>query len=168
VGDSEFWQFSLGFYAAAGVAPACIELQDRAGVDVNVLLYLLFLAGHGRSVDDATLVRIEAVAADWRNEVVVPLRALRRGLKMPIGPVPTETSAGLRSDVQRIELAAERIEQETLERLVPRESLPSAAPGPSLARENLAAYERVAGELALQPLERILQAFAAHLAAGRS
>ncbi|MCG8546534.1 MAG: TIGR02444 family protein, partial [Alphaproteobacteria bacterium] len=35
-----FWNFSLRAYARPGVADACIRLQDRYGVDVNVLFYL--------------------------------------------------------------------------------------------------------------------------------
>ena len=41
---SPFWQFSLRFYRLPGVAEACIELQEQAGVDVNLLLFLLWQA----------------------------------------------------------------------------------------------------------------------------
>jgi uncharacterized protein (TIGR02444 family) len=34
-----FWDFSLKVYAAAGVADECILLQDRFGIDVNLLLF---------------------------------------------------------------------------------------------------------------------------------
>ena len=34
----------MKFYAVPGVAPACIELQDQAKVDVNVLFFLLWNA----------------------------------------------------------------------------------------------------------------------------
>ena len=40
---SPFWRFSIKFYGMPGVAPACIELQDQAMVDVNVLFFLLCL-----------------------------------------------------------------------------------------------------------------------------
>ena len=49
--DSRFWQFSLDFYARPGVADACLELQDRAGVDVNVLFFVLYLAAQEREVN---------------------------------------------------------------------------------------------------------------------
>ncbi len=32
-----FWNFSLEVYGGEGVARACLELQDRRGVDVNLL-----------------------------------------------------------------------------------------------------------------------------------
>ena len=43
---SPFWRFSLRIYPA--VADTCLELQDRFGVDVNVLLFLLFAARNGQ------------------------------------------------------------------------------------------------------------------------
>ena len=39
---SPFWRFSLRFYRQPRVADACIALQEESGVDVNLLLYLLW------------------------------------------------------------------------------------------------------------------------------
>jgi uncharacterized protein (TIGR02444 family) len=39
--DDPFWRFSLDLYGRPGVAPACLALQDEAGADVNLVLYLL-------------------------------------------------------------------------------------------------------------------------------
>jgi uncharacterized protein (TIGR02444 family) len=52
--ETPFWRFSLNFYRQAGVAEACIALQDDFGVDVNLMLFLLWLAANGRqlSVDN--------------------------------------------------------------------------------------------------------------------
>ena len=44
VSKSPFWQFSIKFYAVPGVPQACIELQDQAKVDVNILFFLLWNA----------------------------------------------------------------------------------------------------------------------------
>ena len=44
VNKSPFWRFSVKFYAEPGVAQACIDLQDQAGVDVNILFFLLWNA----------------------------------------------------------------------------------------------------------------------------
>jgi len=38
---SPFWRFSLRFYARAKISAICLLLQDEAGVDVNLLLFLL-------------------------------------------------------------------------------------------------------------------------------
>ena len=50
VSKSPFWQFSVKFYAVPGVAQACIELQDQAKVDVNILFFLLWNATQGRAL----------------------------------------------------------------------------------------------------------------------
>jgi len=39
---SPFWRFSLHFYRQPKVADTCIALQEEAGVDVNLLLFLLW------------------------------------------------------------------------------------------------------------------------------
>ncbi len=51
---SPFWRFSLATYRKPGVATACLALQDECGVDVNLMLFLLWLAANGRqlSVDN--------------------------------------------------------------------------------------------------------------------
>src|SRR3954470_3940357 len=38
-----FWNFSLELYAGEGVAEACLDLQERRGCDVNVLLFCCWL-----------------------------------------------------------------------------------------------------------------------------
>jgi hypothetical protein len=45
---------------------ACLELLRIAGVDVNVLFYLLFVAQHRRQLDRSDVTRIDAASA-WRD-----------------------------------------------------------------------------------------------------
>src|SRR6516165_5812004 len=78
---SPFWRFSLRFYRQSGVADACIALQDDCGVDVNILLFLLWLATDQRRVGIAEVEAVCAKAGPWRDDVVAPLRSLRRRLK---------------------------------------------------------------------------------------
>ena len=122
VPQSAFWQFSLAYYARPQVAGACLELQDHAGIDVNLLLYLLFLAAHNREVGRDDVARIDSMVAAWREQVVLPLRNVRRQLKPGIPPCDRTDTDQLRSAVKRIELDAERIEQESMERLAAVES----------------------------------------------
>jgi len=153
--ESAFWKFSLRFYAQPGVAPACIELQDDAGVDVNLLFLFIFLAEAGRSVARVDVARIDAAIAPWRNEVVRPLRAARRALKNSPGVSGAET---LRSEVKRIELEAERLQQEALFVMFPAASIGVAAPRAQAARANLAAYAQYLGSVPQAPLDVVLQA----------
>ncbi len=157
--DSALWRFSLRFYALPDVAPACLALQDEAKVDVNLLLFLLFLAEQGRAVTRDDVVRLDAAIAPWRTEVVEPLRAVRRRLKAGVGDVPTATSEALRNMVKKIELEAERLEQGGLENEAP--SLGKPASRDAAARANLAAYEAHLGGLPAGPRDLILKAFSA-------
>jgi uncharacterized protein (TIGR02444 family) len=100
-----FWRFSLALYARPGVAEALIALQDRAGRDVNLILFALWAgAVHGVRLDSAGLAAAEAAIADLRHNVVALLRALRRRLKA----APDPESQELRRRVLMTELAAER------------------------------------------------------------
>jgi uncharacterized protein (TIGR02444 family) len=159
---SGFWNFSLAFYARPGVADACLELQERCGADVNVVLFLLYLARRGRRLTAADVERIDAWAAPWRQAVVIPLRGVRRVLKTPVGAFHPEATAALRTEVKRIELAAERVQQEALERLALETALGVPCPDPAAcARLHLQLYGDRIGALARGPSARIAAQFAA-------
>ncbi|MBV9015639.1 MAG: TIGR02444 family protein [Alphaproteobacteria bacterium] len=111
VSGEAFWRFSLVFYACPGVAEALIALQDRAQLDVNLILFALWHGVvHGHRLEEAELRAAEAAAAPLHREVVTPLRALRRGLK----PSSDPDIQGLRRRVAALELAAERHAQSRL------------------------------------------------------
>ena len=98
--ESPFWRFSLRFYARAKVSAACVALQDEAGIDVNLLLFLLFLAEHHRSVSAGEIARLDTSVAAWREEVVKRLRDLRRALKPGIGSIPGTVSETFGSQIK--------------------------------------------------------------------
>jgi uncharacterized protein (TIGR02444 family) len=159
---SAFWDFSVRFYAQPRVAAACLELQDRAGVDVNVLFYLLFVAQHCLQLDRGDVTRIDSTVKSWREQVVRPLRSVRRALKNGVAPIDANSAAALRNDVKRIELEAERIEQHALERLIPNATVGTPAPSrAAAARVNLAAYGELLGDLPGAPVEILLEIFSA-------
>jgi uncharacterized protein (TIGR02444 family) len=157
-GESPFWRFSLRFYALDGVAPACLALQDEADVDVNLLLFLLFLAEEGRAVEAADVRGFDERVAAWRDLVVKPLRTLRRQLKPGIPPVPHGVGERFRDQVKRAELEAERIEQRTLEE-APRPAVAAGFSRDDVARRNIAAYSGTGKTLPQAPVAAILAAF---------
>jgi uncharacterized protein (TIGR02444 family) len=155
-----FWDFSIAFYALPGVADACLELQERNGADVNVLLFLLYLARARRLLAPADVARIDSLASPWREAVVVPLRSVRRALKVPVGAFEPAATARLRGEVKRIELAAERLQQETLERLTPAGTPDGARMDPAAcARAHLAAYGATTDGLDAAAAGRMLELF---------
>jgi uncharacterized protein (TIGR02444 family) len=108
------WSFALALYARPGVADACLKLQDALGVDVNVLLFALYASERGVAFGEEDIVAIDRAAAEWRDEVVVKLRAIRRGLKAGPPPAPGPDTEALRDLVKKAELRAEQIEQAVL------------------------------------------------------
>lgn len=108
-----FWNFSLELYAGEGVAEACLDLQERRGCDVNVLLFCCWLGASGRPTLTADRLRSILAASDaWQTEVVKPLREMRRRLKDRSWPgALPETVDTVRRRVADAELAAEHAEQ---------------------------------------------------------
>lgn len=106
------------------------------------------------------MARIDRFVESWRKQVVQPLRILRRKLKNGIEPFDAVATEKLRTEVKRIELHAERIEQETIEHLATAAALGVPAPsGIAAARANLAAYGKLLGALPEEPVRILIEAF---------
>jgi uncharacterized protein (TIGR02444 family) len=130
--ESPLWRFSLAVYRGAGVPEECLDVQERFGVDVN----LLMLCAYAGAVEGAVLsasdvaYALEATGA-WHGNVVKILRQVRRTLKpwgagehdpekwAPVfgkdhaqtkGPFANVVEA-LRTKVKGAELEAEQVEQ---------------------------------------------------------
>ena len=143
---SPFWTFSLRFYAAPRVPAACLALQDGSGVDVNVLLFALYAARRGRRLRAADVARLIDALSVWKDEVVVPLRLVRRALKEPPPVIDATAGEALRNRVKAVELEAERLEQEALFAAFPLDDLGVPAPDPAAAaRANVAAHAEALG-----------------------
>lgn len=109
------WDFALKLYAAPGVGDACLLLQDESGVDVPVLLFCAWLSKNDVALTEAEIARIDGLAKEWHEEVVKPLRAVRRRLKTGPSPAPTKETETLRNSVKGVELSSEKIELAMLE-----------------------------------------------------
>jgi len=157
--DSPFWRFSLRFYSRAAVSAACLVLQDEAGVDVNLMLFLLYLAEHKRSVSEAEVSRLDQAVAEWRDQVVKPLRGLPRALKSGVGEIPGEVSESFRAQIKRLELDSEKIEQHVLERFAYATLGTEAASRMDAAHANIAAYAGCLGSFPDSARSTILSAF---------
>ncbi len=131
-----FWDFSVTLYAKPGVAPACLELQERHGIDVNALMFCLWLGASGRGpAPRAALDAAFDAVRPWHEEVVRTLRPLRRRLKPGFEPIDPALVQGLRARIQKVEIDAEHVEQLAL-------AASAAARAP--ARAGLSAEERAA------------------------
>lgn len=141
--DNPFWSFSLAAYRKPDVAEACLRLQDGAGADVNLLLYLCWVAGaRAGALDGAEVGEAVARTEAWRDCVVGPLRTARRRMKQGIPGMPAESVEALRAEVKRIELRSERLQQDLLYRLSGA-AMPEAVGGAAARRraeENIMIY----------------------------
>ncbi len=142
---SAFWGFATALYAQPGVARLCLDLQDEAGRDVNLLLLCLWAGeGLGLALDDWDLTDLAAAVAPWNDRAVHPLRHLRRSLKHePMADT-------VRARIGAAELEAERLAQRHL-----LAALPDRAPGvpsPELGFANLARYAGEPAALSLSAL----------------
>ncbi|MFV3076458.1 TIGR02444 family protein [Niveispirillum fermenti] len=114
----DLWPFSLAVYAGPDVAAACLLAQDEHGADVNLLLWAAWLGARGHVLTPVELSAARHATAPWRQDVVQPLRALRRRLKSGPAPAPEDAATqALRAQVKAAELEAERIQQTVLARL---------------------------------------------------
>src|SRR5579859_6858944 len=155
-----FWRFSLHFYRHAGVSDACIALQDEQGVDVNLLLFLIWLADDGRLLTADEVKKLDDAVRDWRNLTIVPIRDTRRKLKGARTIVDPAAQEVFRSKVKAIELDAERLQQAALFAFTSGGPLGRGAEPPTAARGNIAAYERVVGaNFARSAVDVLLRAF---------
>jgi uncharacterized protein (TIGR02444 family) len=141
---SPFWRFSLRIYRQPGVADACIALQDECGVDVNVLLFFLWLAADKKLIPARNARAVCEQAALWHDDVVMPLRTLRRKLKEGSTLVAHNTAELFRTRIKAVELEAERLQQEAMYDLVRDSLLGETAPSVAdAALANVAVYERM-------------------------
>lgn len=142
-----FWDYSLALYRDPAVEAACLELQRRHGLDVNLVLLCCWQASLGGALDAGSLERAQEAVASWQAEVVRPLRALRQRLKVRLAqPEPDsiaacwpELAGSLRSRALALELDGERLAQLALAQALPGPPA-GAPPGVALAGANLRHY----------------------------
>jgi uncharacterized protein (TIGR02444 family) len=142
-----FWEYSAALYRHPEVEAACLELQRRHGLDVNLVLLCCWQGSLGGALDVGSLRAAQEAVASWQAEVVRPLRALRQRLKVRLAePEPGSIAAlwpglagTLRSRALALEIDGERLAQLALTRALA--GRPGGAPpGVALAGANLRHY----------------------------
>jgi uncharacterized protein (TIGR02444 family) len=77
--DNPLWIYALQQYKAGNCAQFLIQAQDELHLDVNVLLFMGWLAANNLNIDIQTILHSSAYC--WQQDVVTPLRKIRRHAK---------------------------------------------------------------------------------------
>jgi uncharacterized protein (TIGR02444 family) len=162
--DNPFWRFSLAVHGAPGVDDECLTLQDEHGIDVDVLLFCVWVGTRGTLLDGDDLAAIEALVQPWRDTAIAPLRATRRGIKT-LPEATDDDVAALRKDVAALELRAEQIEHAMLYGLVPTPGSATSAAAEEAMRRNVSALGRSTGAPGLAA-PRLIEAALKHAGSG--
>ncbi len=118
---SDFWELSLDTYSRPGVAEACLSLQDRYSLDVNLVLFCCWYGSTRGLLNEDLFENVIAFSESWATHVIRPLRNVRTWMKHPDSVEVRQHSTAhlnLRNAIKKSELSAERIQQETLEEIV--------------------------------------------------
>lgn len=109
--DNPFWDYSLVHYGRPEVARACLELQEDVGANVNLVLFCCWLGSFGQVLTVQDLDEAEEVIRDWNEQVVEPLRGVRRFVRSEFAGFADQKWP---QAIKQLELKAERVVQNRL------------------------------------------------------
>lgn len=107
--DTEFWRYSVELYGKSGITDVCLTLQDKLGVNVNLLLLLCYCEGQRLQLSREDIETLAAAVIPWHSEYTKPLRGLRRRLALD-----DRANIEAKQAIFDAEMALEKIEQKLL------------------------------------------------------
>lgn len=139
------WDFVVRLYGQPEVAQACLELQERHGIDVTMMLFCLWRGSIDGQPLGARIAPLAQAARTWHMSAVVPMRAARRWLKEEAKRLDDRTETSLFKTVLSAEIDCEHGELLMVARLA--ESLCNTpdAGSPQAMAENLATFFKETG-----------------------
>ena len=105
------WPDMCACYRDVALGRACLEVQDKFGVDVPLLLVLAIADRVGQGIGPDDLDGLIAESEDWHSAVIEPLRRARQAMK---GRFTAPAELGLRDDIKQLEHEAERLHVQRL------------------------------------------------------
>ena len=106
--NSPLWQFSNNIYRKEGVSEILLHLQDKFFIDVNMILFVAWLASINRSLTASDIQDAQKLVSLWRTKVIVPVRKIRRSIRDFSG------TDYLYEDVKKLEIETEKEELKIL------------------------------------------------------
>jgi len=141
--DSDFWDFSIGFYNNADVEKSCLSLQDNHSLNVNLILFCFWLGlKHKEKLEHKQLQKLINISLPW-EEITVSLRKSRLMLKHSPIAMPADFKQETNEGVCKLELNTEHMQQLALEQEWKKiKSTPSDEKSEDIIRHNIKTYLR--------------------------
>lgn len=114
--DNPFWRFSLGLYQLKRIKEACLQLQDQAGANVNLLFFALWVSQQQLRFHP-DWKQVFQPLTNWHQDYTLPLRRQRRDLKRLAEKADRSEDGPLhqmREHLRKAELLSEQQEQAVL------------------------------------------------------
>ena len=113
--DNSLWNFAVSYYRDQDIQEQCLLLQEACDADIPLVIFSLWLSTKSVRIDLAEWQQVFNEIDTWRKKVVMPLRDLRKQLKLGPTPAPCNDTNELREMIKLAELNAEKIELNQLE-----------------------------------------------------
>ena len=75
------WRFSKNIYRKGEVSETLLHLQDKFSIDVNMILFVAWLASINRSITSLDIQDAQKLVSLWRTKIIVPIRNIRRSVR---------------------------------------------------------------------------------------
>lgn len=105
--SSSLWPFAIKVYGNPPISHQCLQLQDRHGINVNMMLWCLWMGTEDYPLGVSQIRDAERRIDSVDTHYVKPLRQMRRRLKLEYGDTDQEITV-LRDAVKNAELLAEK------------------------------------------------------------
>ena len=109
--QESLWDYSLAYYARDNVPQFLLALQDQYDLDVNLILLAIWAGAElGLLLKEEHFSKLDAAACEWRENVVKPLRTVRRAFKN-FKTIEIPRARDIRGGIKAAELDAEYVAQ---------------------------------------------------------
>lgn len=115
-----FWNYSNEIYRITNVPDACLRLQNEYSLDVNMVLFCCWHGSNFGKMDENLFIQCQDFSDTWASNSVKPLRGIRTWLKLTgclDQTLDVESCMNFRHQVKKVELASEKFQQESLEKI---------------------------------------------------
>jgi uncharacterized protein (TIGR02444 family) len=109
-----FWSYSLEVYQRSGVSIGLLDLQNRFGIDVNMVLCCCWLGASQNVLTQSHAAQLINHCRSWRENCLLPIRSARLYLKAQSLVHKQSSVHKLYNQTKTLELEAERWQQDLM------------------------------------------------------